>query len=91
MTSPVLELDQLAIHAPHRTLVHDCTVQVRRGEAVGLVGESGSGKTLSVRAVAGLLPAHFRVDGAIRVQGRDLADLDRAQLRELRARTLGMI
>ena len=90
----VLELDGLDIFAPGpagpRPLVLGSTLSVGRGEAVGLVGESGSGKTLTVRAVAGLLPDGFTTGGTIRIQGQDVADLGSRELRELRARRLGM-
>ncbi|WP_432186509.1 dipeptide/oligopeptide/nickel ABC transporter permease/ATP-binding protein [Streptomyces sp. Tue6028] len=36
--------------------VRSVTLDVRRGEAVGIVGESGSGKTLTAMAIAGLVP-----------------------------------
>ena len=88
---PVLELDHLSIATPERTLVHDCTLAVEAGEAVGLVGESGSGKTLSVRAVAGLLPAHFETGGAIRILGHDIASMPPRELRDLRSRRIGMV
>lgn len=97
MIDTVLELNHLSITAPHRTLVHDCTLTVARGEAVGLVGESGSGKTLSLRAVAGLLPANFAVDGEIRMFGQDILEMARGgaaslrELRTMRATRMGMI
>ncbi|GAA5088330.1 ABC transporter ATP-binding protein [Microbacterium yannicii] len=101
MTALVLELDQVSIAAPApdlgrhsqepRMLVHDCTLQVRAGEALGLVGESGSGKTLSVRAVAGLLPEGFTVGGTIRIDGEDISTLPPRRLRYIRARRLGMV
>ncbi|WP_311258411.1 ABC transporter ATP-binding protein [Microbacterium sp. WCS2018Hpa-9] len=94
MTAPVLELQGLEIGMPApdgpRTLVHDCTLDVALGESVGLVGESGSGKTLSVRAIAGLLPESFTTGGTIRVEGQDLAALDARGRRELRALRIGM-
>ncbi|WP_295100883.1 ABC transporter ATP-binding protein [uncultured Microbacterium sp.] len=94
MTAPVLELQGLAIGMPTpegpRMLVHDCTLDVDLGESVGLVGESGSGKTLSVRAIAGLLPESFTTAGSIRVEGQDLASLDDRGRRELRALRIGM-
>ena len=94
MTTPVLELQGLEITMPtpdgSRTLVHDCTLDVALGESVGLVGESGSGKTLSVRAIAGLLPETFTTGGTIRVEGQDLAALDGRGRRELRALRIGM-
>ncbi|MBN9176410.1 MAG: ABC transporter ATP-binding protein [Microbacterium sp.] len=92
MSDIVLELDHVGVATPTgRPLVHDCTLQVRAGEALGLVGESGSGKTLSTRAVAGLVPDGFTVSGTIRIDGVDLDTLSRAQLRAVRARRLGMI
>lgn len=97
MTDTVLELNGLSIEAPHRTLVHDCTLTVGRGEAVGLVGESGSGKTLSLRAVAGLLPGDFTVGGTIRMFGKDLVAMAEGPaasvraLRQMRATRMGMI
>ena len=94
MTAPVLELRGLGVGMPTaagpRALVHDCTLEVGLGESVGLVGESGSGKTMSVRAVAGLLPEGFTTSGTIAVEGQDLASLDARGRRELRARRIGM-
>lgn len=91
MSTPVLELDKLSIYMPERILVHDCTVSVGKGEAVGLVGESGSGKTLSVRAVAGLLPSNFSTGGSIRVLGQDLEQMNARELHELRSTRIGMV
>lgn len=91
MSGTVLELDRLSVGLPGRTLVHDCTVSVGVGEAVGLVGESGSGKTLSVRAVAGLLPEAFTTGGSIRILGRDIAEMSAPELRDLRATRIGMV
>lgn len=95
MIAPLLELERLSIFAPSpdgpRALVTDSSLNVATGEAVGLVGESGSGKTLTVRAIAGLLPEGFTTTGSIRVEGREFADFSPRELRELRARRFGMI
>jgi glycine betaine/proline transport system ATP-binding protein len=48
--------------------VHDCSLQVRRGEISVLMGLSGSGKSTLLRAVNGLNPV---TRGAVRVRGRD--------------------
>ncbi|WP_448719627.1 nickel ABC transporter ATP-binding protein NikE [Microbacterium natoriense] len=95
MSAPVLEIADLDIFAPGadgpRQLVFGSSLAVQRGEARGLVGESGSGKTLTVRAVAGLLPEGFTTSGSVRVDGRDLGDMSAGALRELRARRIGMV
>lgn len=36
-----------------RTAVHDCTLDIRGGESVGLVGENGSGKSTLIRCLLG--------------------------------------
>lgn len=95
MSAPILELEQLSIFAPGvdgpKPLVTESSLAVATGESVGLVGESGSGKTLTVRAVAGLLPDGFTTSGTIRFDGRDFKEFSARELRELRARRIGMI
>jgi peptide/nickel transport system ATP-binding protein len=44
---------------------------VARGERLAIIGESGSGKSTLALAIAGLLPASARVDGAIAWPGLD--------------------
>ena len=59
------------------------SLDIRRGETVGLVGESGSGKTTTGRAVLGLTPVAC---GTIRFDGTEIQQLSRAQRRPLAAR-----
>ena len=61
--------------------VDGVSLQLRRGEVLGLVGESGSGKTTLGRALLGLVPA---TGGSIRYAGRDLVGMGERQLRPLR-------
>ncbi|MCO7642419.1 ABC transporter ATP-binding protein [Pseudomonas sp. S 311-6] len=62
--------------------VQQVSLDVRRGETVGIVGESGSGKSTLGRALLNLLPAQ----GSRRFDDTDLAQLGPAQLRALRRR-----
>ncbi|MFC6091688.1 ABC transporter ATP-binding protein [Saccharothrix lopnurensis] len=61
--------------------VDDVSLVVPRGTTFALVGESGSGKTTTSRLILGL----ERPDrGVVRVLGRDVPSLRRAELRALR-------
>ena len=53
----------------------DVTIDVRRGETVGIVGESGSGKSTVARCIARLIEPS---SGAIDIGGLDVAHLVRA-------------
>jgi peptide/nickel transport system ATP-binding protein len=65
-----------------RALSH-VTIELRRGETLGLVGESGSGKSTLARAITRLMP----IDGGeILLGGEDIARLSRRQLRPIRKR-----
>jgi len=66
---------------PFRAL-HSVSLDVQRGECVGLVGESGSGKTTLGRAVLGLAPV---TDGKVLFRGEDIAHASRADRRRLAA------
>jgi len=72
--------------------VTGASLHVRAGELLGVVGESGSGKSLTLRAIAGLLPpaVQFR-SGEIRVAGVDVPHATAKELRRLRGEGVGMI
>ena len=69
----LLEVDDLHVTfnpptGPVRA-VRGVSLQVRRGEILGVVGESGCGKTVLFRALLGLLPATATVRGAMSISG----------------------
>jgi peptide/nickel transport system permease protein len=74
----LLDVSGLAVGYPQadgttRTVVHDVSFHVERGEVVGLVGESGSGKSQTAFAVLGLLPREARIlEGTIVFDGTAL-------------------
>ena len=63
--------------------VNDVSLQVRRGETLGIVGESGSGKSTVARCVARLVEPS---SGAIKIDGSDIAGMTEAHLRAMRQR-----
>ncbi|MBS1892581.1 MAG: ABC transporter ATP-binding protein [Actinobacteria bacterium] len=73
-------------------VVTDVELSVGRGEVVGVVGESGSGKSLTLKAIAGLLPRGVTVsEGEIEVDGIDVAKASSRELRRLRGGVVGMV
>ncbi len=72
----VVSLSDLRVWAPDTPdtpIVRGLSLQVRRGEIVGLVGESGSGKTMTAMSVARLLPVGLQWDATtLVVNGRDI-------------------
>ena len=61
--------------------VDDVSIELRRGEVLGLVGESGSGKTTLGRTILGLVPA---TEGSIEFNGREITTMSERELRALR-------
>jgi peptide/nickel transport system ATP-binding protein len=67
-----LEVSFTTERGPARVLDR-ISLDIGRGEVVGLVGESGCGKTTLARAILGVLPPAARVHGgAVVFNGRDL-------------------
>jgi peptide/nickel transport system ATP-binding protein len=63
--------------------VDDVSLDIRRGEVLGLVGESGSGKTTLGRTLLGLVRA---TGGSVEFEGREITGLPERKFRELRRR-----
>lgn len=68
--------------------VSDVDLQVRRGEIFCIMGLSGSGKSTLIRLLNKLITPS---SGQILVKGKDLAKLSAVELREVRARHIGMV
>src|SRR5260370_19071083 len=64
------------------------TLNIGRGEAVGLIGPSGSGKSTLLMVMAGL----ERPDqGSVTVAGQDIGKLDEDKLARFRGRQIGIV
>jgi glycine betaine/proline transport system ATP-binding protein len=68
--------------------VSDATIEVRRGEIFCIMGLSGSGKSTLIRMLNRLIEP---TSGEIFVKGRALSGLNATELREMRARHIGMV
>jgi oligopeptide transport system ATP-binding protein len=65
----------------HVKAVDDVSLDIYRGETLGLVGESGCGKSTIGRVLLRLLDA---TEGTVEFEGQDLMKLDDKNLREMR-------
>jgi ABC-type dipeptide/oligopeptide/nickel transport system ATPase subunit len=90
----LVEVDALKVYFPIRggmfrkpvgavKAIDGVTLDVRRGETLGLVGESGCGKSTIGRAMIRL---RLPTDGSVRFDGADLASLSKNDLRRMRRR-----
>ena len=94
MSAPVLAVSQLsAVSDRDRAVIlHDVSLEVRRGETCGLVGESGAGKSTIAKAILGILPRTVRVTGgAVRFEGVDLMTMPTGARRRLIGEKIALI
>ena len=64
----VLELEHIRKEYPGVVALKDVTLQLRRGEVLGLIGENGAGKSTLIKCCTG---AVIPTSGKIRVNGRE--------------------
>ncbi len=70
---PGLTVENLCVQAGCKPLVENASLQLRRGELAALLGPNGAGKTSLLRGILGLAKG---ASGSVRLQGRELAELD---------------
>ena len=97
---PLLRVDGLrtvfplpdAVERREAAAVDGVSFEVGRGETLGLVGESGSGKSVTALSIVRLvLPPGRITAGRIELDGRNLLDLDEAEMQRIRGRRIGFI
>jgi iron complex transport system ATP-binding protein len=79
MTShPVVRLDHISFIKDHRSILHDVSILIKKGQHWAIIGPNGSGKTSLVSMINGY---HHPSEGKAEVLGRKFGKTD---LRELR-------
>lgn len=92
----LLEVNDLKVsfftHAGEVKAVDGVTYDVCCGEVLGIVGESGSGKSVSAYSIMGLLQSPGKVvGGSIKLDGRNLLDLNEQEMMNVRGNEISMI
>ncbi len=92
MTDPILSLDDTRLsldgNAGRVDILHGITLDVARGDTVGLVGPSGSGKSSLLMVMGGLERA---TGGSVRALGHDLTAMDEDALARFRRNHMGVV
>jgi oligopeptide/dipeptide ABC transporter ATP-binding protein len=96
MADPILEIEDLRTHYHDGKqilkAVDGVSLKLNRGEILGVVGESGCGKSTLALSVLNLVPyPGFIESGRIIFEGRDLLQLPKNDLRDLRGKDIAMI
>ncbi len=93
---PLVSIDRLSVEFMTRngvvSAVRDVTLDVAKGETLGIVGESGSGKSVTSYALMRILDrAGHIAEGSVTFSGVDVAHATERTMRDLRGREMSMI
>ncbi|RYE63841.1 MAG: ABC transporter ATP-binding protein, partial [Oxalobacteraceae bacterium] len=75
-----------------KSVIRGISFDVAPRETVAIVGESGSGKSVTSLSIMRLLQPHSsRIEGSVRLNGRELLSLEEEQMRRVRGNGISMI
>lgn len=91
----VLAIRDLSVQFPSEAgvvrAVRNVSLDIRKGEVLGIVGESGSGKTVTSLSMIGLLPDSASIEGSITFEGKNLLQLSDDEMSKHRGRDISMV
>jgi ABC-type glutathione transport system ATPase component len=96
MAETLLQIQNLRVSLAEdhgkREVVHGVSLELKRGEVLGLVGESGSGKSTIAKSILRILsPPRIITGGQLHFKGRDVLALDEEAMRTLRWKEMAMV
>ncbi len=97
MSENLLSIKNLVVHYETDEevveAVNNISLNIKKGEILGLVGETGAGKTTTALAIMGLLPDRVAnvINGTIELEGENLFDKSKAEMRKVRGKKISMI
>ncbi len=94
---PFFEIRNLSVHyhSNGETVyaVNNVSLKLREGKTLGLVGETGAGKTTIAKSILRILPEYAveLCEGEVNFQGKNIFDMNSAELQKLRGGNISMI
>lgn len=85
---PVLELRRVSLSFDEKQVLKNISFKLYRGQMICITGASASGKSVLLRLAIGLLKPD---SGQIFVEGREIQDLDEAELLAIRGGSMGIV
>ena len=84
----LLEVKGLTLALGGREVLHEVAFRVQRGETKVILGASGSGKSTILKSILGLIRPNR---GSIRINGRDITQLDERELQRCCREHMAMV
>ena len=96
MTTPILSVSNLTtafrVEGSWKPVVRSVSFEIAPKETVAVVGESGSGKSVTALSIMRLTPSgNSKIEGSVKLSGRELLTLPDAQMRKIRGNDVAMI
>jgi phospholipid/cholesterol/gamma-HCH transport system ATP-binding protein len=85
---PAIEFRNVSVNFDNVPVLKNVSFVLQQGEMIFLTGVSGSGKSVLLRVAMGLIKPD---SGQILIDGKEIQDLDEAQLVDLRGGLMGMV
>lgn len=79
------------IEAKDIAVLKNLSYELEKGDVLALVGESGSGKSVHALALCSLLADNAKVEGSVKLEGKELLKLSPKEMRKILGRKIAMV
>ncbi len=87
----VLEVRDLEVSFGPVRILRGVSFDLEAGQTLGVVGESGCGKSMTGFAIMGMLQRPGKLQGSIKIDGREIANLPEREMRKVRGEQIALV
>ena len=87
----ILSIKEFNLFIREKLILNNISLDINKGEVLGIAGESGSGKSMTALSILNLLPSNSRKNGFIYFENKCISNFSDKEMCKIRGKDISLI